>query len=619
MQDIFLAVLTTKKNTPSTSHSKLKKPALASALAAILVTGGTQYADAATLTLLGPNNISEGTSSNIRIGLAPEGEDFRFGLGGDDPAPDSCTVSGNLAFAASDSSATEEIDFTVTDPDFTITYMFNDGVPIIDDGQVTVNAIADEIIEDNESVVLSAQNIVDNCSFYGGVNTSGSDITMQITERSEGEEGEGGGEVTPLPAPPSGNLADISGLSSRQVSVATVLDQSCATITAIPSAERTAAQNELLAVCTQLQSSATLTRDLNNLLSEEFFSMTTLAKQSSRLQSQNIARQIRRVRAGLGGNDISGLNITLDGQQLSGHQLGQLLGAGAGDENLNSPWGSFVGGAIQIGERDETNSSQAYEFDVSAFHTGFDYKLNKHVVLGAVIGYTDSSAGASDDIGQTDVSGISLGLFSSYYYNDNYYIDTIISYGQSDYETKRDASFASTSQTAYGDTKGDELNLSLNTGYYFRYSNKFLHLLGNINYIDINIDSFQESNNNGSTSGTLLNVDKQNQQSLTTNIGAELGWTINTNTAVVTPQLSLDWEHQYDDDAQQVSGSFVGDLSNNHFNIEDDEQDQNYFNAGLSISAVFKGGFSAYGAYEIDLSRDELDLYDISIGARWEF
>ncbi len=359
------------------------------------------------------------------------------------------------------------------------------------------------------------------------------------------------------------------------------------------------------------------TPTINNATRQVLNSMGRLSLEGAKLQSQNLSKQLSRLRSGLRGNDLSSLNLKIDGQYLSGSDLNKLLGAGAGDTDLDSPLGTFVGGTIQIGEGDETDSRAGYDFHVDSFFAGLDYKLNKNFILGGAIGYTNSVSEVDDNAGETNLSGMSLGLFTSYYWNNVYYMDAIVSYGQSDYDTSREVTAGSNTATAKGETDGDEITFALNTGYYFRRENHSIKLFGALNYIDANIDSFRESSSNNSI--TLLNVDDQNQESLTTNLGIEYGLAINTRSAVITPQISIDWEHQYKDDVNTVSGRFIGDPDDTTFNIDDSDQDRDYFNLGLSVSAVFKGGFSAYTTYEIDLGRDDLDLYDISIGARWEF
>lgn len=533
-----------------------KKSALSAAIAAALTLGAAGQTHAATLSVSAPSNFSEGVGSiAVIIDLAL---DF-----GDASPTESCTVTGTLREGGEGDISGD--DYSIPSPNFTVTYE-PDVFEAVPDGEgtiqsravpatVTVNIVDDTLVEGNESGAFFADNIVSNCSFYGGVINNDS-ASFTITDNDTEEEPE-------PPTPPSELTVDTQ---TRQVLV----------------------------------------------------SMGNLSLEGAKLQSQNLSKQLRRLRSGLRGNDLSSLNLKLDGNTLSGNDLNKLLGAGAGDDGLNSQWGTFVGGSIQIGDQDSSDDNAGYEFNVDNFFAGIDYQLNKSFIIGGALGYTNSSAEINDNAGDTTLSGLSLGLFSSYYYKDSYYIDAIISYGQSDYDTSRDTAVGTSTQTIKGKAEGDEISLALNTGYYFRMSNHSIQLYGSLNYVDANIDGFDERNTSGSTA-TLLSVDDQNLKSLTSNIGIEYGLAINTRSAVITPQVYLDWEHQYEDDTEIVSGRFIGDPNDTTFQVEDRRQDRNYFNLGLSLSAVLKGGFSAYTSYEVDLSRDDLDLYDINVGARWEF
>ncbi|MGH1485286.1 MAG: autotransporter outer membrane beta-barrel domain-containing protein [Cellvibrionaceae bacterium] len=597
-----------KESTPKKLQTRKTK--LSAAVATMIIVGAPGIANAANLTIGGSRSVSEGIGNTaVTFGLTFDNLETR--------PFSNCTISGTVSAISGDSTATEGTDFTITDTDFTVEYDAGDGGEgggaTKDD--ISIAIIDDNLSEDTEDFIITATNVTHNCSFYGGFINSDSAI-IDILDNDGGEGGEGGTPPTNIPT--TGSLSETPGLNEKQLSVATVLDEVCeSTPEETESLTKGRAEDELQAACATLETSTTLVRDLDSLSPEKLAAMGTLSLQGMRAQTQNLSKQLRRIRQGLRGIDISGLQLNIDGQQLSGNQLGKLFGAGAGDGELHSKWGTFFGGSIQAGDHDANNESSDFDFDVNSFFAGVDYQINDKIVVGGALGYTSSSADIDGDEGETKLSGISLGLFSSYYYKDIYYIDGIISFGDSDYETERNITIGTSSQVADGDTSGNEISIALNSGYYFRRSNYFVHMYGSLNYIDASIDGFEETSSG--SSGVLLDVAEQDLESLTTNLGIELGWTINTAAAVISPQISLDWERQYEDDGRQVSASFIGDPTKTNFSIDTDDIDNSYFNAGLGLSAVFKGGFSTYILYEVDLSRDDLDLYDVSLGARWEF
>lgn len=349
---------------------------------------------------------------------------------------------------------------------------------------------------------------------------------------------------------------------------------------------------------------------LNSNSKQMLNSTSNLSIAGARVHTQNLSNQIRRLRNGLRGTDLSSLRVNIDGQAIAGNDLKKLFGAGAGDEALSSQWGTFLGGSLQIGEEDTQDTN--VEFKVHSLFWGADYRLNDNIIVGGAIGYTDSLTEIEQS--ETELNGYSIAAFSSYYFNEKTYIDGIISYGQGDFSIEREID--DSDGMAKADANSDELSIALNAGHYFRFNQQFVQVFGSINYITVDIDNYQESYQSGSNSGSLLMVDDQTQKSLTSNMGVEYGRTFNTSVAVITPQITLDWERQYEKGTEAISGRIVG--SSNTFSFENDTQDQNYFNLGLSLSGVFAGGISAYTSYEVDLERENFDVYDLSLGVRWE-
>ena len=593
---------------PSTPRLKASKTKLATAIAATLVATAPHLAHAATVSLLGAsaNTLVAGETLQLTVDVSP---DFSYDL----PAASSCTISGSLLIASGDSSAQEGVDFIIEDNDFSISV--NSDGEVVSTSPGVVNITATDTASNSALVVYIDDNVNSNCSFYGGVTVSENFAQIDILGNDENED-----DPELNPGPIAEKLAETPGLNRRQAVVADALDQSCALLQSLDDSESdlSAAQAELLTTCNALDVSDNLTRDLDGLSHEELTSMGTLSFQGATVQAQNLSKQIRRIRQGIRGLDLANLQVSIDGQPLSGQQLNRLLGGGAGDGELHSQWGTFLGGSIQVGSYNGADNHAEFDFDVTSLFAGADYQLTKNVMVGGALGYTQSSAEITSEGGESELSGISLAVFGSYYYRDTYYIDGILSLGDSDYSTERHVVVGNTTSLASGDTSGNEVTLALNGGYYLRRKDYFIHLFSSLNYIDARIDSFQEGSNNG-TSGSLLAISDQELASLTSNIGVEFGWTINTKMAVISPQLAIDWEHQYRDDSRAVSGRFLGDPSNTVFDIETHDQDRNYFNAGLTLNAMFKGGFSAYTRYEVDLERDDVDIYDLSLGGRWEF
>jgi outer membrane autotransporter protein len=87
---------------------------------------------------------------------------------------------------------------------------------------------------------------------------------------------------------------------------------------------------------------------------------------------------------------------------------------------------------------------------------------------------------------------------------------------------------------------------------------------------------------------------------------------------VLVPQFNLSWEHEFDDGAHQIKGSFVADRFQTRFAFDTDEPDRDYFGLGLGVSAIWPGGSTAFAQYQSTLGRDNFSDYNVALGLRVE-
>jgi len=88
---------------------------------------------------------------------------------------------------------------------------------------------------------------------------------------------------------------------------------------------------------------------------------------------------------------------------------------------------------------------------------------------------------------------------------------------------------------------------------------------------------------------------------------------------VIVPQLTLEWEHEFADDAREISAAFVYDPNNQFFEISTDSPDRDYMNVGIGFSMVTKGGKSGFLMYERKIDQTNIEQNTIKGGLRFEF
>ena len=93
------------------------------------------------------------------------------------------------------------------------------------------------------------------------------------------------------------------------------------------------------------------------------------------------------------------VSLKLDGTEIP------LAGGNAGDEF--SPWGVFVSGDFERGDR-ELPSSTGFDFTTNTLMAGVDYKLDNHWVLGGAISGSQGKADQNSRPDETELSQSAL-------------------------------------------------------------------------------------------------------------------------------------------------------------------------------------------------------------------
>lgn len=364
---------------------------------------------------------------------------------------------------------------------------------------------------------------------------------------------------------------------------------------------------------------------LGQVANEETAAAGTMITELTNTHLYNVSQRLASLRGGAKGVSIKGLSFNYDGQQVpislfaeAVHEANKTGAAGGDEPDLLNRLGVFVSGAIDFGDKDKTDSESGFDFDTNGITAGIDYWFTKRVNLGAFVGYSNTGANFDSDGGNLDSDGWNFGLYGNYNVTDNFYVDAIFNYGWLSYDSTRKIIYTletDINREAKADYDGDQYSFSLGAGYDFHRQAWTFGLFGRLNYIRANIDSYTEKG----AEGLNLKVDDQTVESFTTALGGMVSYSISTNFGVLIPQLSFDWEHEYEDDGRLISSVFVNDPNRNAFEIPTDDPDRNYFHLSPGISAVLPGGFSAYVNYEVTLGHDDITENLVSGGIRYEF
>lgn len=274
-----------------------------------------------------------------------------------------------------------------------------------------------------------------------------------------------------------------------------------------------------------------------------------------------------------------------------------------------SRMGTFGDITYGFGDHNSTSNTPAYDTDIVSITAGMDYRLSPVAVLGGAVAYSDSGNNFSRDIGSLDIDSYSVAGFGSWYWSETGYVDAILRYARNDYDSRRGDTVGG---VASGDTSGDEISMSIGGGYDYTLRGWTAGPTARINYTDLSIDGYREQN-----SAQAIAYEKQNVNSLNTNIGAQASRAINTGFGVILPQGNLEWVHEFEDDGRGIRAR--GAAGGNWFTLPVDARDSDYLRLSLGASLLFANGHMMFMRYESDVSRENVEQHRLSLGARLEF
>jgi outer membrane autotransporter protein len=303
-------------------------------------------------------------------------------------------------------------------------------------------------------------------------------------------------------------------------------------------------------------------------------------------------------------------------KQDPGAATGQDGGFDYGDE---SRWGMFVNGRMSFGDAPRRGTDPGYDFETDGLTAGVDYRLNERMVVGAAFGWVSTSSELADG-GGIDTDGWSLNLYGTWY-RERWYVETVLGYGRNDYDFKRVIALPEIFQgrdsfVAVGSPKSDQLSAELGAGYDFQLGEAgTLSGFGRFSYVDTAIDGYAESG--GGPFG--LAFADQELDSLLGEAGVELSYPWSVSWGVLQPLLRVSFLHEFEDDAQVIRARFLADGSQRFFVVRSERPDRDYMNLAAGISATLPRGWATFLQYDTDLEREELDIYTLSGGFRFQF
>ena len=397
-----------------------------------------------------------------------------------------------------------------------------------------------------------------------------------------------------------GSFAEVKGLTPNQRSVAKGLDK----IVNAPRVSHLVTYLDSIVV-------TEIPQKLELLVPTDLATLFDASIASSQVQALNLERRMEEIRSGAIGFSAAGLNLSdshgirsfngdADGKQPIGKDGKELA-----PSPINDRWGFFINGSGEFVDEASTAIARGTNFTTGGITTGADYRLGDHVAVGMTAGYANTSANGRGD-GPVKIDSGKLALYSTVF-NGGYFLNTVVGGGLNDYSTQRET----LGGQARGDANGSDFNALLGTGYTYRKGGLSAGPIASVRYTWAGIDSFTER-------GSLapLNINDQSDTSLKSTVGWQTSCAFHLGKITVTPQIRTQWQHEYLNNTQGISASF---LPGGAFTVYGPEigRDSLLLDVGTSVQLTQTVGI--YLFYSGDLGGENYTSHAVNGGVQLSF
>ncbi len=359
---------------------------------------------------------------------------------------------------------------------------------------------------------------------------------------------------------------------------------------------------------------------LSRLSPEDFAAIFTAGLAISQVQVANLERRLDEVRQGASGFSDSGFAVTdshgaqnyggknvviLDGKTsvgLEGKSSKEVV-----ETSLESDprLGFFIAGTGELGDLESTGSARGSSFTTGGVTVGADYRVNSHLVLGAALGYANTSSDLSRG-GDLDFDSGKGSLYATVY-GGGFYLNGIVGGGLGSIDTKRQT----IGGFAHGKTDTTDFNALLGTGYDFHHGAFTWGPVASLRYSTVGIDGFDEQGAPGA-----LRIHAQSQDSLKSAIGLKASYYQRIGRVMLVPEVRAQWQHEYLENESSIDAGFS---SGSSFTVHGPDIGRDSLLLDVGASAQLSSHVAIFGFYTGDLGRENYTVHSINGGVRVSF
>jgi uncharacterized protein YhjY with autotransporter beta-barrel domain len=310
-------------------------------------------------------------------------------------------------------------------------------------------------------------------------------------------------------------------------------------------------------------------------------------------------------------------------------------GASSTDIELGGGISLFITGEYEDREKEGTDFQDETDSDNTTLTVGADTPFSEKWVGGVALSVKNED-GDFESGGGFDNDTIGVFFYGSFLPAERFFVDVVVGYSTIDLDIERNTEYEildngippndadgnprlPLSGTAKSDdADADEFTASILLGYDYPMGKYTVGPRVGLQWKQTDFDSYDETGD----SGLELSYSDHSIISRRIVLGLFASTAISTGSAVLVPQITVDYINESEDDRDSITASFVEDLRGDDakkFKFETDEWESDWLEIGIGLVAVFPNDVQAFANYSAYASNDLYDSWTASAGVRLTF
>ncbi len=215
-----------------------------------------------------------------------------------------------------------------------------------------------------------------------------------------------------------------------------------------------------------------------------------------------------------------------------------------------NPWNVFVRGNVILAQGFSQTDVGHFNDNTESVVIGTDYRLCPNFLIGATLGYANTSATLDNNGSSANVDSYSPGVYAAWA-NKGWYANFSGAYTYNSYSETRNIAFLG--QNSTGSSEGNEGVVNLDGGYDFHSGGMTFGPLIGLQYTHLTVNGFNEGG-----SAASLNVNQDQSDSLRSRLGGRVDFNTKMFGINVNPHLDASWQHEFMDQSRGITSQFNG-------------------------------------------------------------